>query len=114
MRRFAMKKLFGKKWTLAAALAPVLGLGMAGYLAAQGARPAQNAPNQPNQRQPAQAGRHENLDHYFATCLILDNDNEIQAARLAKDKADDAEVKKFASMMQSDHEKFIKELERFG
>lgn len=55
-----------------------------------------------------------NMDAEFAACLVLANQNEIAAAKLAEDRTESGHVKKFAKMLQTDHEKFIGELERFG
>jgi len=54
------------------------------------------------------------MDAEFAACLVLENQNEIAAAKLAEDRTESGQVKKFARMLQTDHEKFIGELERFG
>src|SRR5436190_847185 len=42
----------------------------------------------------------KHLDRQFAACLILDNQNEIAAAKLAEKRSKSPEVKKFAQMLQ--------------
>jgi len=99
------------KWTVLLAMVPVLGLCLTEFSAAQAVRQGGNraAP----QAQPANRAA-GNLDQHFAACLVLENDNEVQAAKLAEQKSESSDVKKFAETMQKDHEKFIKELEKFS
>ncbi|HUQ67879.1 MAG TPA: DUF4142 domain-containing protein [Planctomycetaceae bacterium] len=66
-------------------------------------------PGQPGQR----AGWQSN-DQTFATCLTIDNQEEIAIAKFAQSKTDNEDVKDFASMLISDHEAFIKKLEKFA
>jgi len=65
--------------------------------------------------QPQSANRQaNNMDSHFASCLILDNDNEVEVAKIAEKKSQNKDVQKFASMLVADHTKFINDLERFG
>ncbi|MDZ4689399.1 MAG: DUF4142 domain-containing protein [Planctomycetaceae bacterium] len=66
-------------------------------------------PGQPGQR----AGWQSN-DQTFATCLTIDNQEEIAIAKFAESKTDNKDVKEFASMLVTDHEAFIKKLEKFA
>jgi len=66
-------------------------------------------PGQPGQR----AGWQSN-DQTFATCLTIDNQEEIAIAKFAQSKTDNKDVKDFASMLINDHEAFIKKLEKFA
>jgi len=59
-------------------------------------------------------GHSTNLDQHFATCLILDNQNEIAVSQLAKQRSESPEVKRFAEMMEKEHQEFVAELERFA
>jgi predicted outer membrane protein len=61
--------------------------------------------------------RHEkadHFDHHVAQCLIMGNQNEIAAAKIAQKKGNDDEVKNFADNMVQDHEQFIAVLEKFA
>ncbi|HUQ71468.1 MAG TPA: DUF4142 domain-containing protein [Planctomycetaceae bacterium] len=53
-------------------------------------------------------------DETFATCLTIDNQEEIAIAKFAQSKTENEDVKEFASMLISDHEAFIKKLEKFA
>src|SRR4051794_35348600 len=65
--------------------------------------------------EPAGTKDHQHhMDHQFAHCLILDNDNEIEMAKIAERKSQNKDVQKFAQTMESDHAKFVKDLERFA
>lgn len=72
-------------------------------------------PAAPPGTQPA-AGRsqHKNLDSHFAACLVLQNQNEIAVAKLAEQRSKSPEVKKFAQMLQKDHQQFLGDVEKFG
>jgi predicted outer membrane protein len=56
----------------------------------------------------------EHLDHHVAQCLILENQNEVAAARIAEKKGSNAEVKNFAQVMVKDHEQFTTDLDKFA
>jgi len=76
----------------------------------------QGAPNDAETRTAANQGKSAgtDLDRHAAACLILENQNEVALAKLAQERSQSSEVKKFAEMMQTDHEKFIGELEKFA
>jgi predicted outer membrane protein len=59
-------------------------------------------------------GKVDHFDHHVAQCLILGNQNEIAAAKIAQKKGNNEEVKNFADTMVKDHDKFIAELEKFA
>lgn len=54
------------------------------------------------------------LDQHFAECLVLENQNEIAAARLAQKRSKSPEVKEFAQMLEKEHQQFVKELQKVG
>lgn len=58
--------------------------------------------------------RAASMDHKFATCLILENQNEVAAARIAAQRSQNPAVKDFANMMMKEHQEFIEKLEKFG
>lgn len=61
--------------------------------------------------------RHEKadqFDHHVAQCLIMGNQNEVAAAKIAQKKGTSDEVKKFADNMIKDHEQFTADLEKFA
>lgn len=71
--------------------------------------------NQPaQQNQAAVGGAVENHDAFLADWLIIDNNTEIQMAKLALQKASSEEVKQFAQKMIADHQKFNEQLMRFA
>lgn len=53
-------------------------------------------------------------DGFLATWILIENRNEIALARLAKDRAQSSEVKKFAQMMTDDHGKLGQKLEPYA
>lgn len=99
------------KHNLAKALVMTVGLGM-GLRSVQ----AEDAPaaEAPGQAAPAQRGQARNMDAHFAACLVLGNQNEIAASKIASEKASNPKVKAFAEMMIKDHQKYLMELEQFG
>jgi len=54
------------------------------------------------------------LDKRVASCLLLANLGEIELAKFAQENLDDGDVKKFAKKLVEDHQKLVKELERFA
>lgn len=97
------------KWILAMTTILVSSLGTAQTTYGQANVPGQNAAGAPARDRAQDAN---SLDGFFAACLILENQNEIDAARLAAQRSKNPEVKKFAEMMIADHESFIKQLEQ--
>jgi predicted outer membrane protein len=53
-------------------------------------------------------------DIFFARWLILDNQNEIELAKLAEQKATDSQVKAFAQQLIQDHQLMIDQLTRYA
>jgi predicted outer membrane protein len=89
------------------ALMALCGLGMTTFLSAE--QPAAQA-----QKGRAVAGQAETLDHQFAACVTLANQNEVAAAKIAQQRSKSPEVKSFAQALEKDHQQFITNLERFG
>ncbi len=58
--------------------------------------------------------RADHFDHHVAQCLIMGNQNEVAAAKIAQKKGSNDEVKNFADNMVMDHEQFTAELEKFA
>jgi predicted outer membrane protein len=54
------------------------------------------------------------VDNRVASCLILANLGEIELAKFGEENLDDGEAKQFAKMLVEDHQKLVKELERFA
>jgi predicted outer membrane protein len=54
------------------------------------------------------------LDQNIVHCLTQGNQAEIAFAKIAQEKSQDPEVKKFAQQMISDHTKFINKLQEFS
>jgi len=70
-----------------------------------------------NARQGSQSqtdGQWKNPDHCFATCVAYGNQIEVATAKIASQKSQNPEVKKFAEMMIHYHEQFLKKLEKFA
>jgi predicted outer membrane protein len=97
-----------------------LSLALAGLLTtsviAQQAQPpaAQNTQVRPQGAAVRQGGQNERLDEFIASCLILENQNEIAAAKLAQQHAKSSDIKSFAQEMEKDHSQFISELAKFA
>jgi predicted outer membrane protein len=88
-------------------------LGLAAFLAAAplvAQQPAQR--QQPGQR--AQAGQLPQADQQLAACLIVDNQGEVAVAKIAQQRGQDAQVKRFAEKMIEDHGQFLTKLQRFA
>jgi len=64
-----------------------------------------------------QAGQHsqwKNSDHALATCVAIANQEEVAMAKFAESKSKNQDVKDFAKMLVSDHQNFLKKLEKFA
>jgi predicted outer membrane protein len=62
---------------------------------------------------PAAAGDHQQeLNHYFATCLLDKNKAEIEMAQLAQKQSENPEVKQFAEMLIKDHQEVVQKLQQ--
>jgi predicted outer membrane protein len=53
-----------------------------------------------------------NMDQFIATCLLLGNQEEVELAQLAADRAENENVKQFAQMLVADHQKAIQKLQQ--
>ncbi|MDB5338301.1 MAG: hypothetical protein JWN70_3920 [Planctomycetaceae bacterium] len=53
-------------------------------------------------------------DHLLATCVALGNQGEISISEIARTKATNDDVKKFADMMITDHHAFLEKLQKFA
>jgi predicted outer membrane protein len=84
-----------------------------GTAMAQQKQPAAGTTAPAARQQPAQNSA-QNMDAEFAACLVLANQNEIVASRLAEERSESNHVKKFARMLQADHAQFVTDLEKFG
>jgi predicted outer membrane protein len=68
-----------------------------------------NQPVQPGQR----AGWQSN-DQTLATCVSIDNQEEVALAKYAQSKASSDDVKEFTDMLIKDHQAFLQKLDRFA
>jgi predicted outer membrane protein len=88
---------------------------------AQPARPAQPQAQQPGQPQvqPAQSGQVQQQQQVavsqqsMAACLAIANQEEIAIAKFASEKTKNDDVKEFTKMVISDHQEFLKKLQKF-
>jgi len=87
----------------------------------QQAQPAQTRPAQPQagqvQGQANTAGQRshwQSNDQVMATCVAIDNQEEIAIAKFAAEKARNEEVKDFAQMLSKDHQTFLQKLQRYA
>ena len=93
-------------------VASLICLAMGGWATYSSALQAQQS-KQPTA--PAAGNQHDKLfDAHVASCLILGNQNEIAAARIAEEKAESDNVRAFAKEMIDAHQKCIDSLERFA
>jgi predicted outer membrane protein len=53
-------------------------------------------------------------DHALASCLAIENHEEVDIARFAESKAQSKDVKQFAEMIAKDHEAFLQKLEKYA
>lgn len=56
----------------------------------------------------------KNADHLLATCVAIDNQEEIAIARFAEKKLHNKDAQKFARMLIEDHSSFVKKLEQYA
>jgi predicted outer membrane protein len=82
---------------------------------------AQPAQTQPGQAQQAgrptavdQRAQWQNADQTLATCVAIDNQEEVALAKFAQDKVRHEDVKKFTKMMVEDHQAFLQKLQKFS
>ena len=52
--------------------------------------------------------------HQLASCLAIENQEEVVVARFASERTKRSDVKDFAKMLVDDHEAFLKKLQRFA
>lgn len=52
------------------------------------------------------------MDQFIATCLLLGNQEEVELAQLAADRAENENVKQFAQMLVADHQVAIQKLQQ--
>jgi predicted outer membrane protein len=95
----------------------VLGCGIAPTIVAAQATPrdAAIAPAQPavSDASTAASAQPNATDVFLARWLIIDNQNEIELAKLAEQKTTDSQVKGFAQQMIQDHQLMIDQLSRY-
>lgn len=77
------------------------------------AEKAQNKADREEKRDQKQAAKNR-FEEGLATALILANENEIKACQIAQQKSSSPEVKKFAQMMEQQHQEFLAKLQPFG
>ncbi|WP_010583406.1 DUF4142 domain-containing protein [Schlesneria paludicola] len=92
------------------------GLGFASLAMAEENQKKSDEPQQA--KQPAgQVGHRahwKNADQTLATCVAIGNQEEVAIAKFAEEKASSREVKDFAKMLVSDHQAFLKKLEKYA
>jgi len=74
----------------------------------------QQAGGQAGVRTAGAAGGANRMDDHIASCLILGNQNEIAASKLAEQQAKHSEVKSFAKEMEREHTQYIQQLAKFA
>jgi predicted outer membrane protein len=57
------------------------------------------------------AGQTQEVDQFFAGCLLAHNKAEVELSQLAQQQSQNPEVKKFAEQMIKDHSKMIQQLQ---
>jgi len=61
-----------------------------------------------------QSSNRQGNDHMVASCVAIENQEEIAIARFAEDKTKNDDVKEFARMLIKDHSGFLQKLEKFA
>lgn len=93
------------------------GLGFASLAVAQENQKNSVEPQQPARQPAVQVGQRahwKNSDQSLATCVAIANQEEVALAKFAEEKANSREVKDFAKMLVSDHQAFLKKLEKYA
>jgi predicted outer membrane protein len=90
-----------------------LGLSSEAVVHAQQAQP-QAAKGQPQPGQVAQRAQGQTTDQMLATCLAIDNQEEIAIARFAQEKADSKDVREFAKMLAKEHQTCLQKLQKMA
>ena len=81
---------------------------------AQPAKQPAQARQSGRQAEVGQRAQWQNADQTLATCVAIDNQEEVALAKFAQDKVQHEDVKKFAKMMVEDHQAFLQKLQRFS
>lgn len=71
-------------------------------------------PAKPENQDPATSDVAERSDRVLAAWLIVDNNNEVELAKIALERSKNDEVKRFAQMMVDDHTAFAQKLREFA
>jgi hypothetical protein len=53
-------------------------------------------------------------DHFLASCIAINNQEEVALSQWAQDKLQNAQAKEFAKMLVKDHSEFLTKLERYA
>lgn len=53
-------------------------------------------------------------DHFLASCIAINNQEEVALSQWAQDKLQNAKAKEFAKMLVKDHSEFLTKLERYA
>jgi predicted outer membrane protein len=77
-------------------------------------QPGQPVGGQSGQLTAGQSGQPNKTDSELAAWLIIDNQGEIAAAKIAEQRASSNEVKQFAQQMINEHSQFLDKLQRFA
>jgi predicted outer membrane protein len=56
----------------------------------------------------------QKADYLFATCVAIGNQEEVAISTFGREKAENADVKKFADMLITDHHAFLQKLQKFA
>lgn len=90
-------------------------LSLPGMIQAQQDQPNSNRPQQPGvQVNIGRHGEHQISDQALATCLAIENQEEVAISKFAEDKAKSQKVKEFAAMIAKDHRSFLQKLEKYA
>lgn len=74
----------------------------------------QNAGGNPQNKADDQRTSWKSGDHMLASCVALDNQEEVAIARWAQDRLENKDAKEFAQMLIKDHSAFLKKLQEFA
>lgn len=71
-------------------------------------------PGNPAATSADQSSNRQGNDHMVASCVAIENQQEIAIARFAEDKTKNDDVKEFARMLIKDHSGFLEKLQKFA
>jgi len=71
-------------------------------------------PGRQSQQSSAQSGGSSHNDSQLASCLLVDNQNEIALAEFAQQRSQSNEVKQFAQQMVQDHKQMVSKLQQIS